>query len=566
MQIRGSHKLLKCRSRLVAGLGLSWVLLGAGLGRAQEPTPVTEGTPIMVNDDGEVQAVLLPEGGASDSKKADRGAEAAPIAPPAKETTGPAGGLKSESETVRKAIPEPAKLLDPTAPTLEETSAMKAPGSDPSGNPLLPPVSAGGAGRASLAAPETSSTVKPVEPIMGSAPFSAESKPDGGPVVLGTDLEPDGGLTALAPDQTAPEFLDGPIVDPTDPWVFSVEVASVFDDNIRLSGSNAQQDFLFVMSASIAWQWGDVRLKRGSYARAFYEATAVGFAEESEENSVDHDVQAAVQKRAGRLSAMMEGRYRRLSGATPDLGDRVERDDYHAKLGGSYDLSGRTFVEAQAGWSAVRYHELGLADYDEFLGELFAGYEVSGRTKVSGGGAVGQLRVAGTDPQNFQRALVKVTRASTGALGLTGKAGAEFRQTSTGKNVTPVFALAADYEPIEDSTRVTAEVFRETVASGALAGENYLRTGGALRLTQRLGSRFVAGLEAGYEQLDYAEATSGVQSGRSDDYFFAKPSMKYEFNSRRRAEVFYSLREDESSLEDFSFTANQWGLSFGLDF
>ena len=475
----------------------------------------------------------------------------------------PAGS--PETEVVKRAIVDSGSaLLDPTKPSPIVPEAGVPPVIDSADNPLLPTNPA--PAEPMLTGPVTSGAVRPVEPIMGSAPFAPESKPTGGPVMMGADLNPNEAVTPLSPEQTPPELLDGPIVEPTDPWVFSVEVASVYDDNIRLSSSNEQQDFLFVMSASVAWQWGDVRLKRGSWARVYYEATGIVFAEQSDENNVDHDFQAGVQKRAGRLATALEGRYRRLSGATPDLGDRVQRDDYQAKLSGAYDLSGRTFIEASAAWNAVRYEDGGLADYDEFLGEMFAGYEVSGRTKVSAGGGVGQLRVAGAGKQDFQRALVKVTRASTGALGLTGKAGAEFRQTGIRNNITPVFAVTADYEPVEDSTRITAEAFSETVASGALAGETYRRTGGALRLTQRLGSRLVAGVEAGYERLNYEAGMVEATSGRSDDYYYAKPSLKYEFNTRRRAEVFYSFREDDSSLEDFSFTANQWGLSFGLDF
>ena len=558
MLIRELHASLQRRDWLVVLVGAVWALSSPASGLGQVGAAVDEATPLIVSDEGLIRSIEPPASAPPELEKIP--VQLGPVPVPQ------APGLGGEAEVVRKAIVESAALLDPTKPLPGGQLGTQAPGSDPAANPLLPQSPAGLPGRPPLATPETSSAVKPVEPIMGSAPFAPESKADGGPIVMGTDLQPDAGVTPLSPEQTPPEFLDGPIVEPTDPWVFSVKAASVYDDNIRLSQRNEQQDFLFVLSASVAWQWGDVRLKRGSWARVYYEATGVAFSEQTEENSLDHDAQAGVQKRAGRLAAALEGRYRRLSGATPDLGDRVQRDDYQAKLSGTYDLSGRTFVEGRGEWNAVRYQEQGLADYDEFLGELFAGYALSGRTKLSGGGAVGQLRVAGAQKQDFQRALVKVTRASTGALGLTGKAGAEFRQLSTGNKVTPVFSVTADYEPIEDATRVTAELFRETIASGASAGENYLRTGGALRLTQRLGSRWVAGVEAGYEQLDYSEAMSGVDSGRVDDYFFAKPGMKYEFSNRRRAEVFYSFREDDSSLDDFSFTANQWGLSFGLDF
>ena len=473
----------------------------------------------------------------------------------------------SKPEVIRKAVVGGSVLTDPTA-AKEEIRPAQLPGAASLGNPLIPQDVNGMPIQPPLSTPVPSSTsrVGRRSPITSSTPFSDEQKRDDGPVVLGSDLEPVRADTELASDELSPEALNPPEVESADPWVFGLEVATLFDDNIRLSNNDAQEDFSFLLNASVAYQLGDVRRKRGSWARVAYKATGIAFVKEDEENSVDHDLQAGIQKRWGSLALLMEGRYRRLSGATPDLGDRVQRDDYQAKAGGSYDLGGRTFVEAYTTYNAVRYGEPTLADYDEWVAEGFAGYEVSGRTRVSAGGAVGRLKVAGMGTQNFQRALVKVDRLKTGALGLTAKAGAEFRQTPQGDKITPVFSASADWEPVEDSTRLTAEIFQETLASGALAGENYTRTGGAVRLLQQIGDRFSAGLEAGYEHLSYGETASGEASGRSDDYFFAKPSLRYEFAARRRAEIFYSFRADDSSVDDFSFTANQWGLSFGLDF
>jgi hypothetical protein len=490
--------------------------------------------------------------------------QAAPVIPEKAAPAAPGPGLQGEA-ALKQMPGDGSKLLDPTKP-VNEVRAAGVPGSGPGVSPLLPQDPQGGVIRPPLTTPDANEGVGRVQPVTATTPFKSESTPTGGPVVMGTELEPDAATSPLTPDQNGPDFSDDPVVESTDPWVFGVEVATVYDDNIRLSSQDAQQDFLFVLSASVAWQRGDVKRKRGSWQRVYYKATGVAFAEQSDENSLDHDFQAGAQKRWGSLALAMEGRFRRLSGATPDLGDRVLRNDFNVKASGTYDFSGRTFVEAGVAYNGVRYEEAGLADYDEWVAEGFAGYELSGRTRISAGGSLGRLDVAKAGSQDFQRALVKVNRVSTGSLGLTGKAGAEFRQTPQGDKTTPVFSLAADWEPVEDSTKVSVEVIRETVASGALAGENYQRTGAAVRVAQDLGSRFKAGLEAGYERLSYDAASNATSSGRSDDYLYVKPSLKYEFAARRRAEIFYSFREDDSSDEAFSFTANQWGLSFGLDF
>lgn len=540
--------------------GAVFLCLGLGLGLisglAQDVAATDERSPLIVSDDGTPVApntdVAVPV------PASDAGTEPAVVPAPVIVSPPP-----TTEETVRKAVVETKGLTDPTAPNPTIDSG-NAPAGGLLATPLMPET-----GGVALSTPETSSAVTEVKKskaITASTPFVKTSPAGTGPVVMGTDLGPNPAATPLSAEAVPSEFADAPVLESTDPWVFGVEGSAFFDDNIRLSNRNKESDFIFQLQGSVAWQQGDVKKKRGSWARVFYEATGIVFAEASSENNVDHDFQAGGQKRWGSLALALEGRYRRLSGATPDLGDRVQRDEYGAKVSGSYDLSGRTFVEAGASYNAVRYQESLLADYDEWLGEGFAGYELSARTRIAAGGAVGRTHVNAGSSQDFQRALVKLSRVSTGSLGLNAKAGVEFRQTPKGKNTTPVFALGADWEPVADSTKISVQAFRETVASGALAGENYLRTGAALRMAQQIGTRFSAGLEAGYEHLEYAATSSGTASGRSDDYFFAKPSLKYEFDGRRHAEVFYSFREDDSSVEDFSFNANQWGLAFGLDF
>ena len=67
--------------------------------------------------------------------------------------------------------------------------------------------------------------------------------------------------------------------------------------------------------------------------------------------------------------------------------------------------------------------------------------------------------------------------------------------------------------------------------------------------------------------MTYATTESGaVSSGRQDEYFFIRPSLRYEFQQGRRAEIYYSYREDDSTLSNFDFAANQTGIALGFDF
>jgi hypothetical protein len=389
-----------------------------------------------------------------------------------------------------------------------------------------------------------------------------------GPVSLTTDLQPNEASTPLLPygaENTPVE--PEPVIPSHKRWTFSIEARSIYDDNIFLSAKGKEKsDMVFLFTPSVTFRAGDTATKRGSYAIASYTPSASFFTDDSGENSVDHTVRVDLQKRFGKLAVGVDGKYQRLSGATPELSDRVDRDEAGAKLRLRYDFSDRTGIETSAGYSKVKYRESNLDNYEEWVSETFAAYQLSGRTRIAAGGAVGRLDVDGRKSQNYQRGLVRVTTDPTGKLTLDAKGGVEFRRTGAGKETTPVFNVSAEYRP---TTRTSAgvSVYREVTASGSVENENLTRTGATLRVMQKLGSRFTAGLEAGYEKMEYATTEAGtVSSGREDEYFFLRPSLRYEFSEGRRAEIYYSLRRDNSTISDFDFAANQAGLAVGFDF
>ena len=350
-------------------------------------------------------------------------------------------------------------------------------------------------------------------------------------------------------------------------WTFSMEARSIYDDNIFLgTKATAQGDVVFLLTPSVTFRRGDTAGRRESYLSASYSPSASFFVDNSSQNSLDHSVRLDAQKRFGNFTVGLDGRYQRLSGATVELSDRVDRDEAGGRLRARYDFSGRTSLEVSAGWNAVDYRDTGFSDYTEWSAETFVGYQATGRTRLAVGGAVGVMDVDGGSSQDFSRGLVKVTTEATGKLTFEAKGGVEFRDTGAGSQTTPVFNVTAEYRPTA-RTALGASLYSEVTASGSVTDENVTRTGAAMRVQQRLGSRLTAVIEAGYEQLSYESSEAGVpDGGREDDYFFVRPSLRYEFTEGRRAEIYYSLRKDDSSVSEFDFEANQTGLAIAFDF
>ncbi|HWB04969.1 MAG TPA: outer membrane beta-barrel protein [Verrucomicrobiales bacterium] len=404
------------------------------------------------------------------------------------------------------------------------------------------------------------------------APSPADSKltpplPEG-PDNLTTDLEANEAVTPLMPDgMEKTGDMPPPVLAAPRRWTFFVEGRAIYDDNIFLSANGQEKSsMVMLLTPSLTFRTGDTMTKRGSYAIVGYTPSASFFIDESDENSLDHTARFELQKSLGKLAVAVDGKYQRLSGATAELSDRVDRDEAGARARAHYDVSLRTGIETSVAYNTVRYLDSGLDDYDEWVSETFIGYEFSGHTRMGAGGAVGRLNVDGQNSQSYQRALVRVTTDPTGKITLDAKAGVEFRHTDAGKQTTPVFNLAAEYRPT-GRTSIGVSVYRDVSASGSIENENVTRTGATLRIMQKLSSRFTAGVEAGYERLEYTSTESGaVSSGREDDYFFLRPSLRYDFSEGRRAEIYYSLRQDDSTISDFDFTANQTGLAVGFDF
>ena len=392
--------------------------------------------------------------------------------------------------------------------------------------------------------------------------------PSATPASLTTELFPNEAGAPLLPEGAEAMNLEaGEIIGSAKRWTFSLEARSIYDDNIFLSPKGKEQgDVVFLLTPSVAYRRGDAAGRRESYLVASYSPSASFFLDHSGENSVDHTVRADLQKKFGKFTVGLDGRYQRLSGATVELSDRVDRNEAGARLRSRYEFSGRTSVEASAAWNAVDYSDSAFSNYTEWVAETFVGYQATGRTRLAVGGAVGTMDVDGGSSQDFGRVLVKATTDATGKLTLDAKGGVEFRNTGAGSQTTPVFTVTAEYRPTA-RTSVGGMLYREVTASGSVTDENVTRTGAAVRVQQKFGSHLTAAIEAGFEQLNYESSEAGApDSGREDEYFFVRPSLRYEFTEGRRAEIYYSLRKDDSSVSEFDFEANQTGLALAFDF
>jgi hypothetical protein len=174
---------------------------------------------------------------------------------------------------------------------------------------------------------------------------------------------------------------------------------------------------------------------------------------------------------------------------------------------------------------------------------------------------------AGASLQEFQRGWLRATYAAGAKLSFNGRAGWEERDAGAGTEGTPLFALGLDYR-VREGTSLRLEGQRTIEASGALAGQNYERTGVAAGVRQRVGNRFTFTLDGGVDQYDYVtvDPQTETTTNRREDVVFVRPGLAYQLSDKLRAEAYYNWRSNESTLPTGSYDVNQLGVNFRIDF
>lgn len=371
----------------------------------------------------------------------------------------------------------------------------------------------------------------------------------------------------VEPPRALPADLTAGGAGPVKRFQFSLGAGVLYDDNIYLSPREEVEDLIYRISPEVRLAWGDVLERERSFLLINYRPDVLIFHHTSEENTVEHAARVAGLRRFTRGAVGAEAGYRRLSDSTVDLSSRVARHVFDARVLLTYGWGARTSVDTALVWEAADYDDGRFADHQEAAHEIFVDYRFSDKTRAGLGISYGILDVEGQSrTQTFQRAMVRAETEATGRLTLDGRAGLELRQTAAGDDATPVFGLGLRYQARE-GTLLTLDGEREVEASGSMEGLNYVRTSVRAGLRQRMGSRFVLQLEGGWEGYDYQAADArGRLQARSDDYFFVRPALVYDFRENIQAEAFYRWSTNDSSVEGGGFHHVQSGVNMKIDF
>ena len=375
----------------------------------------------------------------------------------------------------------------------------------------------------------------------------------------------------------------GETVSSTEPRRFHyslrLTVRGVYDDNIFISNTNRVSDYYFAIEPAITVGFGDIEGRGGNFLRLDYMPSVILFVDHSDEDTVEHLIRLEGQYQFSRLTLNLTQDVDILDGASLnstldttgllaniDVSTRTRLNLYNTRLRANYELSGKLFLTGE--------FDASIYDYTDFIssgivaGGLYLYYNWTPKVAVGIGGTGGYNFVDDPNPdQTFEQVNVRIDYQATGKLNLTASAGVEFRQFDGNRSerTTPVFEVGATYRPF-DGTSVTLAAGRRMLNSGFFPDQDFATTYVIGRIQQRLFQRVYLGLAVGYENADYFPTAQNVSATRDDDYYFIEPSVDVLITRFLSAGVYYLHREDDSSLDFFSFYDNQVGVRATLRF
>ncbi len=368
----------------------------------------------------------------------------------------------------------------------------------------------------------------------------------------------------LFPDVTQTPALEEPVDGTPFKLVLHGSATATYNDNVFISNSNEQEDFIFTIAPGIAVGLGDFRgeLKNlGSYEDRFYPDRSVTnpetnyiflhavpsvtlFADLSDENSFNYDINLEGQYEWKRLTLGVKARVQTLNLPDVDLGTRVERTVFTGALTSRYDYSPKTSFELNL-YNYVRDYSGDRVDSVEFRGQAWFNYQVKPKISLGLGFAYGQVDLSRGPGQEYEQVVGRVRYRATEKVQFDLTAGVDFREISGfASPTTGIFSLSLTYKPF-DGTSIFLQGYSRTVASASSSPSNFTVTGADFQIRQRFGRRFYAVLAAGFQNADYEYF--GSSDTRTDNIFTIHPSVGMDVTTWLSCELGMTYRQDDST-------------------
>jgi hypothetical protein len=257
-----------------------------------------------------------------------------------------------------------------------------------------------------------------------------------------------------------------------------------------------------------------------------------------------------------KLKLLLNADYSHATGPDRDVGQVVDRDLVALSLNSFYPLSLKSSLDLTLSDSSSQYQ--GGISSDELRAALFFNRQASVKTRLGVGGTVGSLEVDQGAHQTFEQLNLRVAYVPSRKITLAAMVGYEWRQIDGTTSATPVFDGSVSYA-IRPTTTLSLGATRAVRNSAAQAQTNYVSSTVQVSASQKIGPKVVTSLSLGYQNATYDSVDGSESASREDNYFFARPDLRFLVTQAFSLSLFYSYGENRST--ERSFQTQQVSLS-----
>lgn len=348
-------------------------------------------------------------------------------------------------------------------------------------------------------------------------------------------------------------------------WDLGAIISAAYDDNIFLSSRNAESDMVFRVAPTIAYAKGDEREGEGAFVKAGYRPTGVVYSGNGSENRIDHQGLAIAGWRGKLTSITYSGIIQKLGGATAETGRLTDRVEFENEIRAAWIPREKITLEVAGGNRQSDYSDPTLFDSAKTYGEVAVRYAYSPKTELGLIYQIGRFKVDGTGPQDTQQVKGNIVWQPREKIRVDLEAGAEHRDADNGTSVNPVLEGRIEWKPRKE-TEIYVTAYMRQEASSFYAGQNYQVNGATAGVSQRLGGKWSAILEGGFEKNTYEAVSGNGPDGREDRIWFVRPALVYRIGGESDLSFFYRVSDNDSSEEAFGYEQQMIGLELNHKF
>ncbi|MBK1882382.1 outer membrane beta-barrel protein [Luteolibacter pohnpeiensis] len=348
-------------------------------------------------------------------------------------------------------------------------------------------------------------------------------------------------------------------------WELGVTLSAAYDSNISLTRKDPKSDVVVTATPLMAYRKGQREEVGSGFVRFAYKPTAVVYLEGNADQRVDHEVNLGLGWNRQTTRISYDGSIRRLGEATADVGRQIDRTELENTIRVGWNPHGKMTYEIAAGQASTSYDESDLLDSRQYYGELAMRYAYSPKTEITFAYRVGKFEVDQASDQHVQRLGATLDWAPREKIHVQWSAAAEHRSFSNGYSTAPVLEGRIEWA-VKDGTTLSVSAYKRELASAYFAGQNYRLTGASIGISQRLGSKWTAKLDAGAERSVYKQVEGAGSAGRRDESWFLRPAVEYRFTDSFGLEAFYRIADSSSTKDGFGYEQNVVGVRLDYEF